>query len=319
MAEVGTDVLGRLGNERPSFPSSIADGDFEAWLTYLAADQPWLDEGEQLINRGHYLRVSRAVASSIRNCEAQVRASDPPGWLQSLIAYWHDSCASVITFNYDTIVEACYTDVVTVRSRVESEGNYVDASQILHATLAPLTSRTGAVLQASGAETFHMVKLHGSHSWMYSGRESFWGEFIFSAYGRPGWSTSLEYPYPALGEDKVPLVVPPAAGKSTFFQNETVRGEWREGQRMLAEAETIWVLGYSLPDGDQLARQLLQAGVQDGGRVVIVNIDQAVVSRFRQALPHAQVLDEFVCESPLEALVEAFGQINRRPIVIAAE
>lgn len=316
MAELGEDVLRSLGPDKPRFPASIADSSFEDWLTYLSGDQPWMKEDELLRNRGSYLRIAREICEIVRRHEAAVRAADLPDWLRSLTAYWHENRSTVITFNYDTLVEAAYTETVRVRTNLKSPDNYVYMSQILHAPVTPLGTRLGGVLTASDIDTFTLVKLHGCHSWLYSGRESFWGEAIYHAYGSPGWGSSLEYAMPRLGDDKSPLVVPPAAGKSSFFQNETVRGEWAVARNLLEAADAVWIAGYSLPDGDQLARQLLQAGLRPGQTVHVVNPDAEVTARLEGALPSASVLPTVVQADPLEALAARLVPTTLEPVFL---
>lgn len=314
MMELGRSVLGTFGHARPPFPASMSDDSFEDWLTYLGSDLPWLDSADQARNRGAFLTVAREVSRIVRRREELARQAAMPDWLRALMAYWHEQRASVVTFNYDTLVEAAYTETVAVRSRPDSVDNYVSYRHIVHAPVTDLASRTAGVFGHTPVETLTLVKLHGCHSWLYSGRETFWGETIFSAYGRPGWSSGLDYRYPGLGDDKESLVVPPAAGKSSFFQNETVRGEWKRAREMLSGATDVWIVGYSLPPGDQLARQLLQSGCRPGQRVHVVNPDESVVDRIAAAVPSSSVLPTVVEAEPLPALARRLVPSSMHPI-----
>lgn len=316
MAELGDEVLRSLGPDKPRFPASIADSNFEDWLTYLSGDQPWMKEDELLRNRGSYLRIAGEICEIVRRHEAAVREAPLPDWLRSLTSFWHENRSTIITFNYDTLVEAAYTETVKVRTNPESPHNYVSVSQIVHAPVTPLGTRRGAVLMAEDIDTLTLVKLHGCHSWLYSGRETFWGEAIYSAYGPEGWGSSLDYSMPGLGDDKSPLVVPPAAGKSSFFQNETVRGEWAAARNLLDRADAVWVVGYSLPDGDQLARQLLQAGLHPGQTVHVVNPDGEITTRLQKALPSVSVLPTLIQPAPLEALADRLTPSSLDPTFV---
>jgi hypothetical protein len=181
-----------------------------------------------------------------------------------LVARWHEDHASVITFNYDTLVEAAFTEVVRVYSSPGNEkDNYVWPSQVFRAPLTPIGARAGNVLTAPSIPTFRLLKLHGSRAWLYSGRDSFFGEVIYDATAFQGWAGKDTHERPWLLEDKVPLVVPPTSGKTGFFDNETVRHQWRLAHEALQEADRIFIVGYSLPRVSGLCR-----GVEAGEQAV---------------------------------------------------
>jgi len=57
--------------------------------------------------------------------------------------------------------------------------NYVDARQISSAPVMPAGARQGAVLAVEAVDTYKLIKMHGSRSWLYSGRDSFYDEVIY--------------------------------------------------------------------------------------------------------------------------------------------
>jgi hypothetical protein len=60
-----------------------------------------------------------------------LRAGPIPDWLRSLISFWHESKASIVTFNYDRLVESAYEETVYVinDNAPQDTLNYVDARQ----------------------------------------------------------------------------------------------------------------------------------------------------------------------------------------------
>ncbi|MEU3648867.1 hypothetical protein AB0E59_36220 [Lentzea sp. NPDC034063] len=271
--ELGQELERRLDKRILPHDTRLPIADFENWLSFLAEDQPWLTEEEHLRHRATFLSASRLICEVIFEREIKARRSAPPDWLRALVARWHEDRAKVITFNYDNLVEAAYTDVVKVYGAGGSTDiNYVTPVQLRTTPMMPIFARSGGVLGPSFVETFNLMKLHGSRSWMYSGRQTFYGETIYDACRVDGWSADDERPIKDwLIADKVPLVVPPTAGKTNFFNNETIRLEWRHAFNSLRDADRIWLVGYSFPETDLLVRFLLQHGYTDGTPVVVVN------------------------------------------------
>jgi hypothetical protein len=152
-----------------------------------------------------------------------------------------------------------------------------------------------------------LLKLHGSVNWWYSGAPSFAGESLFDSGVTPGWSIEAADNADALFEDaleKVPFIVPPTNTKSVFFRNEAIRAQWRVAAKALEAAETIYLLGYSLPDGDNLVRTFL-ASTSAGKRLVPVDIDTAVVGRLRQFRRHQVDADFIKPDRPLAFFAES--------------
>jgi hypothetical protein len=277
--ELGREVGERLEPLLSPVDLRIPVEDFELWLSYLAGDQPWLNEPDQLRNRATFLSVSRVLFDVVREREHIARSQPIPPWLASLVARWHEDTATVITFNYDNLVEAAFTEVVTVKSRPDDDVNYVSHTQLYRSAISPIGSRAGAVLTGEPVETFTLLKLHGSRSWVYSGRSSFYGETMYDTGTTRGWSPDAHDPRPWLSEDKVPFIVPPTAGKTGFFDNETVRSEWRRAYASLRTATRMFIVGYSFPPTDSLVRFLVQQGLNLSAEIIVVNPERDVFSR----------------------------------------
>jgi hypothetical protein len=237
------------------FLSNPAGGlaqNFELLLTYLAEDHPWLPEPENLNNRARFLGASRALARRILQAEAGALRDAMDPWLGQLVRKWYDDQTTVITFNYDTLIEKAYTEVV---------GQAVNTDHIdLYAI--PVTD-IGTRTRPSGRRatpTMRYLKLHGSVNWCYSGAASFFGVTIYDLYIKPGWGAASAEPDDDLEQkapEKVHLVVPPTTSKSALFNNEIVRSQWRIARTALEDASVIYCFGYSLPETDQMVRYLL--------------------------------------------------------------
>src|SRR5205823_6172565 len=97
---------------------------------------------------------------------------------------------------------------------------------------------------------------------------------------RPAWNTFGADPQPSdiTGGDKQTLIVPPTAIKSRYFNNEIIRRQWQVARAILANADAVVVMGYSLPESDLLMRYFLASYPS---KIVVVDRSTAVVDRFR--------------------------------------
>ncbi|MEV8307173.1 SIR2 family protein [Streptomyces flavidovirens] len=280
LASLGTEVRGRLGAQIPEIPSRLGPDNFELWLSFLAEEQPWRTEAENLEARAAFLRITEVLRTVLTECVHEARDQPCPPWLLQLIRRWHRDQATVITLNYDPLVEAAYAEA----GRLAGGAWASDCihTQIYRYAMTSIRSRNGAVLGTSQVRTLQLFKLHGSLNWVYSGRTNYYGETIYDDSAITSWKGEVNEVSPAT--EKVSLIVPPTVGKSGFFQNETVRDQWRTAFTRLRHASQVYCLGYSLPEGDLLLRNLLAAGVSAGAAIIPIDIRPETAARYTEAL-----------------------------------
>lgn len=124
---------------------------------------------------------------------------------------------------------------------------------------------------SSGTESSQipLLKLHGSLNWYESD-----GEVVplglaqyFEAIGEDSWPVRREWGRLCVGSKlpdivgglHTPLIVPPTWSKSRW--HEPIGGVWKRAGEELADAENIFVIGYSLPRTDEFFRFLLSVGL----------------------------------------------------------
>jgi len=115
-----TDELGQAALDllRDQLPPRLAlttlpDGlNFEAWLSQLASDQPYLHDADNAQNQTAFLLFSEAIATILGDRVIEVLETAYPEWLLRLVSTMHHSRATVITFNYDPLIE-CLVDTPT--------------------------------------------------------------------------------------------------------------------------------------------------------------------------------------------------------------
>lgn len=171
-----------------------------------------------------------------------------PTWLVRLVHYMHYHQATVITLNYDTLLERAFSEI---RTGQRPDGvNYVLDEMNLH----PIEFSVSG-MAPDRCPTAELLKLHGSINWWYSGRQSYFGEPI-RLHRAGGWLRSPLKPEDPLGRSR--LIVPPLADKLGYFDNEAIRYLWMRARATLRGAKRIFCVGYSLPQTDLTFRFLLQ-------------------------------------------------------------
>jgi len=112
------------------------------------------------------------------------------------------------------------------------------------------------------------LKLHGSiDCWWVNGDAT--GATIVRTPG--GWKdVAPSYARQGAVPGRAPFLVPPAAGKSWFFQNPLIREVWQRAAAALQEAPAVAFLGYSFPLTDLVTSGMVADRL--GGREVLVEV-----------------------------------------------
>ena len=294
LPDLTVEVTKRLRETEGSIPHPLMglESNIELWIAYLSNRQPWLTEYENDSNKSLAGRIRNQIGAIIEESTARASQTEAPQWLNRLIASWHRERATVITLNYDTLVERASKQVQAI-----DNVNRILAAQMYPPYFSDVQARSGAGLWGEGSmRTFLFLKLHGSINWYYSGRDDFFGETILFSedlpFGDAAWN-DVHFRRPQ-SRDKEPLIIPPATEKSMYFNNETVRRLWREAGVALEEAERVFIIGYSLPASDMGMRFFLtKHPPKRESPVYLVNTDTSVAAHFQQIMMW-DVCDEFI-------------------------
>ena len=311
MKDLSIEVIERLKQGNVVLPPELRQlGDnIELWMSYLSQSQPWLTAPDIELYRSIAFRMREQISQIIDERTSLASAYEAPIWLSKLIRSWHEKKAVVITLNYDTLIERAAKEV-----RVDDKSNKFHPSDIYPSYFTNIASRSGEALWAGeDRHTFIYLKLHGSSNWYYSGREEFYGETIFFAdvpeLGVQSETTRDDQSrLKGLSKDKAKLIIPPVAEKTTYFNNETVRALWREAGEATRNAESIFIVGYSLPNSDLGMRLFLSCNQPNPQTpVYVVNTDPQLLPHYRTWLPNCNILDDFGCShSPVLELANNY-------------
>ncbi|HEX2101158.1 MAG TPA: hypothetical protein VHF69_10865, partial [Candidatus Synoicihabitans sp.] len=242
-------------------------------------------------HRALFLDMSNAIASVLEATVATVSpslSSSAPPWLGALIRHWHEQRCTVLTLNYDTLIEVAAAGV-----RVEGERSI--APRDLYPTLlTDASARTGDHSSSERHESFRLLKLHGSTNWYYSGRTAAAGETIYFVPPlRPGSADEAarrrhEHLIRAVA-DKYPFMVPPIYDKSPLLTHETIRALWFDAGEALRSARRIICMGYSLPSSDLTMMHFLRTNCGESARIEIVNESRAAAENFHRLFARTKV------------------------------
>ena len=314
LTELSNRVADRLIDKGISLPVEIANmGDnIEDWMSYLSQRQPWLKEYENDKNQSLAGEIREEMGNVIRSLTSQecqkFDSTEWPQWLFSLIKSWHDNKATVITLNYDTLVENA-VEKAQIPSDVPNEGD-LTTNDIYPGYLANLLTRTRSIIsRGEKIKTFSYLKLHGSINWYYSGRTDFYGETIF-------YSRVRSRPLAELHRDKEILIIPPVYEKTGYLNNESVRSLWRDAGTALADSIRLFIIGYSLPISD-LGMRFFLSNKAIKPEIYIVDIDPKLVPRFEEALPTRPIYGDFICgHDAVKKFTEQYAKstINKVPL-----
>ena len=236
-----TDELGlaALAELRPALPPRLALDqfpkglNFEAWLSQLAGDQPYLSGADNAENRVAFLRFSEAIAQILGERVNGVLANAYPEWLLRLLSAAHHTRATIITFNYDTLVECLVATPTGILGDPQQRGEIWQGVSWTELTgglppWAPGDARYGS----SRVESVRLLKLHGSLNWYWQPGDT--SGISVARRLLPGY---FNQPMPYTEEQRrrevpgrEPFVVPPAASKSEYYSNSITKEMWTQAQ-----------------------------------------------------------------------------------------
>jgi hypothetical protein len=268
-----TDDLGNLvlavaqaNSDIPITHRPFENGLFEAWLSRIAEDQPDLSTVENLANRMLFQLCSQSLASVLEDC-VDVALQDRPfdqAWILDLLGTLHARRSTVITFNQDTLIEFAVggADLYSWNQkawRLDQPQPRINWWDLIDCQ-PPLPSwRYGFGVPQP---TLRLLKLHGSTNWYWTaGDES---GATTACWFLPGTLPPEEGPDEAEARERelpgrVPLIVPPAAGKSTYFKTPLLTQLWQNARYALSRPTVrVGLVGYSIPPTDLVTSGMIR-------------------------------------------------------------
>lgn len=285
-------ILRRFGgpSKIPPEVSTMMGENLAHALSYLEQAKPWLTEADNLRHRALFLEFSSVIAQDLEETVADAarsRAQSRPAWLLALIRYWHQHRCSVLTLNYDTLIETFVSEVIL------DDGRTLLPQHIYPPLLTDAAFRAGAANSPPPIPSFRLLKLHGSTNWYYSGRSAPQGEPIYFV-PPPSHETAdtavddHRHRLRAVS-DKYPFLIPPIYDKSSLFTHETIRALWFEAGEALQQAREVICMGYSLPESDLTMKHFLRTTLPHGVSIEVVDPSKQALKNFETFLGAAKL------------------------------
>ncbi|WP_298344094.1 hypothetical protein [Ferrimicrobium sp.] len=280
-SELLEPILNELQNEY--FEGPRGNEGFEQWLSRLAEPQPYLSADVNLERSAAFMKVSRAIAEVLTRREQGVLKDQLPEWFAKLLFAWHIRQATVISFNYDNLVECgVNTQYLPMFDRYPiSVGDVLrriphlppsrqsDDSRISTTVHGGVRSMAGDYLDQPEPweNTFRLIKLHGSISWYWVPNDATgttlqrWPDV--GSFGAPPGNQLPRIRRDLPGREV--FIAPPSSTKSRYLSNPVIRQLWSDALEKLQQADRVFILGYSMPTEDQAAMGLLLEGLRQSG------------------------------------------------------
>lgn len=258
----------------------LPGGSLEAWLSHLATAAPFLNAPEQLHNSAISRELVELIVDVIEQSEANTLSAPMPYWLRRLVALWDRLGASVITFNYDTLLE-----------------------QAVNASEMPWIYWENVAAELVDAVAVRPLKMHGSTNWWWQPGD----RSIFAIQPAP-FAGRWGQPAPALivpGMER--FLVPPLATKADYYDINVTRDAWTSARKLLNGASRIVLVGYSAPLTDLTVGSLLSHFADPQVPVVVVDQrpDEVVARLQKLGLQNAA---SFQGSDPVRGFAERYEQ-----------
>lgn len=249
--------------------------DFEVVLSELAIPQPYLNECSNQYNQAVFTEYSGALHDAVVKSQAKGLQDPCPSWLARFVTTAHFQRSTLVTFNYDTLIEGCVRggDAALVASCNSGEVKASEWSELIEdqPPLPPGSVRLGV----QRVPTLQLLKLHGSVNWYWTP-----GDISGSTLNRSPDIGSFGCPR-AYDEDarehelpgRVPFIIPPTAIKSSYYGLPLTKELWNRAHRSLHDATHITAIGYSFPATDLTTLGLLRSALRPDHIVQVVNPD----------------------------------------------
>lgn len=304
-------VQGLTGYDHHLVDGKLPIPDVEAWLSSLAEPQPYRDRADNLQAQALFFEIVRCLAFDLRLRTNNVLAvaDSPPDWLAAFLRSWHERQVTVITFNYDTLIESTLPALeIPVE---EAQGETMTCKR-----LAPGLVQFWAVmydgLRLRPTKTFRLLKLHGSLNWYWDpdGNQVPIDVGVYERWGQDHLPDESELRYRAPGLE--PFLVPPTTSKSIYLGQGILRETWRQAREALDQATNIYALGYSFPLADLALRAML-AGTLRKKTVVVVDRSGEAADSLRKLVPDVTV-DASPCggDNPIERFATTYASSAKR-------
>ena len=331
------DKIGEVPGDREVYERLLGNPEnnpenVEVLLTYLYQYMPWKDEASNLLSKSAFITLTEIIADYITQREKAMLSEEArlPEWSSQLANYLHKEKITVVTFNYDTILERISAKYIRLEGLNNSEGKIRDIRNFYGLLLIPLISLSGNPLYAhmGSCESYKLLKLHGSINWYFSGDENLPSQNVYysdeiSTYKPSPLLLCYDSEDDPINEESEKymedlnnlklgfkrLIIPPVAGKEAFYNLRLLRVMWRQFFEAATKADEIYCVGYSLPITDLQTRIFFSTAIDiPGKKVYLVNRkcgSKKLIDNYKQVLRNCELVTDYILDDkPIQQMVK---------------
>lgn len=255
--------------------------EYENWLSRIATDQPDLTKPENLRNRAMFETVAEEIANIIFKYSAGI--VNPPLWLYEFLRICHLNQSTIITFNYDCLIENALNCDQSFGATKSTKFKKLFAADCLG-----WNPHTYGIESNPSSQSLTLLKLHGSVDWKYIPEDPSGtllrmpSENERTLLGEKG-DEILEEIKNGFPEYST-FIVPPTVLKHTYLNTSVTKSIWLRAKQAIKEAGEIFVLGYSLPQSDIIVGHMLRETMTSEHKLIVADLNKIAVCRQAKAL-----------------------------------
>lgn len=260
---------------------------FEGVLDSLTVHAPWRTKSQRLRYQALFADVVEVVDECIGKAEEETRQGPLDPLLRALVVHWRTHRSTVVTFNYDVLIEAAYSEVIGVKP--VNERNPLAYSDLYPIGVEPAPGRAVSLFGGErDMDAFNLLKLHGSRTLATPASSTTRTDTTYAQTMIRGWEIQPDDAYPDhFVGDLETLIMPPTSIKSEYVGNNIIDHMWKRAHLALRDADHIIIIGYSLPEADLLVRLMLQDSIHERTpRITVVDrdIDKRIKEHYENSL-----------------------------------
>jgi hypothetical protein len=219
---------------------------FEAWLSWLSEDQPYESDGANSRRRGNFQELQAQISNVIRERQREVFAKELPKWLFTFLDIANFSKSTIISLNYDTIIESAFS----LGDFKDQSGDRVFSSDLIK-FFSPFTGIRfdGGTPPVRNIESLELIKLHGSIDW-YRNPNDETGQSLERVEESLNRLEYDDYHERLNRQGKIEFIIPPTNKKNSYFDIPSIKQMWRQAYKALESANHVVFMGYSIPIND---------------------------------------------------------------------
>lgn len=241
----------------------------ESLLTYLSTNYPWKNDTTIYSNRSLYEEIVKLISQQFSYLAQQsIQKSLNNEIAENLgnYAYSHIDECNFITLNYDLLLEEI---LLNKFKKLNSELNFEDFYKY---PMANISSRNHngvfgfTTIDREAKKKINcpaILKLHGSANWFWAGVSP--SDIIYYRTWNNNETSNIDM-------GLKPYIIPPVMDKNAFYNHIAIHALWQQAEKLLKEADEIYIIGFSFPQTDMSVKYLFQSALRkSSAKVFVVN------------------------------------------------